>query len=88
MYGRVPLFFYVTHIFLAHLAGMIVAFAQGGELRRIPLFTDPASLPDWFGVGLPGVYVAWALVVIALYLPCRAFARLKDRRRDWWLQYL
>jgi uncharacterized membrane protein len=88
VYGRVPLFFYVTHIFVAHLAGMLVALAQGGELRRIPIFTDPASLPDWFGVGLPRVYLAWALVVVALYFPCRAFARMKDRRRDWWLQYL
>ena len=88
VYGRVPLFFYVTHIFAAHLAGMAVALIQGGELRRIPIFTDPASLPEWFGVGLPGVYLAWALVVVALYFPCRAFARLKDRRRDWWLQYL
>ena len=46
------------------------------------------TLDEDLGVGLPGVYVAWALVVIALYVPCRAFARLKDRRRDWWLQYL
>jgi uncharacterized membrane protein len=88
VYGRVPLFFYVTHIFAAHLAGMLVALAQGGELRRIPIFTDPGSLPDWFGVGLPGVYLTWVLVVVALYFPCRAFARMKERRRDWWLQYL
>jgi uncharacterized membrane protein len=88
VYGRVPLFFYVTHIFAAHLCGMLLALIQGGELRRIPIFTDPAALPDWFGVGLPGVYLFWGFVVVALYFPCRAFARLKDRRRDWWLQYL
>ncbi|HEX6047699.1 MAG TPA: hypothetical protein VFZ21_00460, partial [Gemmatimonadaceae bacterium] len=88
VYGRVPLFFYTTHIFAAHAIGMILALLQGGELRRIPVVTDPASLPDWYGVGLPGVYLAWAIVVVALYFPCRAFARLKDRRRDWWLQYL
>jgi uncharacterized membrane protein len=88
VYGRVPLFFYVTHIFAAHLAGMLVALAQGGTLRRIPIFTDPGAVPEWFGVGLPGVYVAWILVVVALYFPCRAFARMKDRRHDWWLQYL
>lgn len=88
VYGRVPLFFYVTHIFVAHAAGVLLALAQGGELRRIPIITDPGALPEWFGVGLPGVYLAWMLVVIALYFPCRAFARLKERRRDWWLQYL
>lgn len=88
VYGRVPLFFYVMHIFVAHAAGVLLATAQGGELRRITIITDPEALPEWFGVGLPGVYLAWALVVAALYVPCRAFARLKDRRRDWWLQYL
>ena len=88
VYGRVPLFFYVTHIFAAHLAGVLLALIQGGRLMRIPVITDPASLPDWFGVGLPGVYLAWAMVVVALYFPCRAVARLKDRRRAWWLQYL
>lgn len=88
VYGRVPLFFYVTHIFAAHAAGVLLALAQGGELRRITVITDPGAVPEWFGVGLPGVYLAWALVVIALYVPCREFARLKTRRRDWWLQYL
>lgn len=88
VYGRVPLFFYVIHIFVAHAAGVLLALAQGGELRRITIITDPGGLPEWFGVGLPGVYLAWALVVFALYFPCRAFARLKERRRDWWLQYL
>ncbi|MGH7638834.1 MAG: DUF1624 domain-containing protein [Gemmatimonadaceae bacterium] len=88
VYGRVPLFFYVTHIFVAHAVGVLLALAQGGELRRIPVITDPGALPEWFGVELPGVYLAWMLVVVALYFPCRAFARLKERRRDWWLQYL
>jgi hypothetical protein len=30
----------------------------------------------------------WAAVVVALYYPCRRFARLKETRADWWLSYL
>ena len=45
-------------------------------------------VPQGFGFWLPGVYLVWALVVLALYLPCRWFARLKATRRDWWLSYL
>lgn len=88
VYGRVPLFFYVTHIVVAHALGVMLRFAQGGELRPIPVITNPASLPAWYGVSLPGVYAAWALVVALMYFPCRAFADLKKRRGDWWLSYL
>jgi uncharacterized membrane protein len=88
VYGRVPLFFYVMHIFVAHALAVLLAFAQGGEWRRIPIVNAPESIPDWYGVGLPGVYLAWITVVLLLYFPCRAFARLKDTRGDWWLRYL
>ena len=88
VYGRVPMFFYVTHIFVAHAAGVALALGQGGRLMRITAVTDPGAIPAWYGVGLPGVYVAWALVVLLLYFPCRAFARMKESRSDWWLRYL
>jgi uncharacterized membrane protein len=88
VYGRVPLFFYVVHIFVAHAAGVVLALVQGGELRPIPVTTDPQSLPAWYGVSLPGVYLVWALVVLALYYPCRRFARLKETSTDWWIRYL
>ena len=88
VYGRVPLFFYVVHIFVAHAVGVVLALVQGGELRRIPIFTDPGSLPAWYGVSLPGVYVAWALVVALLYFPCRWYGGLKQRSDSRWLSYL
>jgi uncharacterized membrane protein len=88
VYGRVPLFYYVVHIYLAHALAVALALAQGHELRRILVVTDPASIPAWYGVGLPGVYIAWAVVVVAMYPLCRWYGRLKERRRDWWLGYL
>jgi uncharacterized membrane protein len=88
VYGRVPLFYYAVHIWVAHAVAMGLASIQGGELRRIQVIADPGSIPDWYGVGLPGVYLAWALVVLVMYPLCRRFARLKDERRYWWLSYL
>ena len=88
VYGRVPLFYYVGHIFVAHAVGIALAYAQGGKLMTIPVMTDPGSLPAWYGVGLPGVYLAWAFVVAAMYYPCRWFAGLKDRSRNPLLGYL
>lgn len=88
VFGRVPLFYYSVHIVVIHLIGVALAAAQGGELMRIPAVTDPASLPSWYGVELPGVYAAWMLVLLLMYPLCRWFARMKESRRDWWLSYL
>jgi hypothetical protein len=88
VYGRVPLFFYVTHLFVAHVVAVVLAFIQSGSLRRIPIVHHPELIPDWYGVSLPGVYIAWAIVVLLLYFPCRTFARMKDTRSSWWLRYL
>jgi hypothetical protein len=48
----------------------------------------PFSAPPVWGFSLPGVYLAWALVVLAMYPLCRWFAALKARRSDAWLSYL
>ena len=47
-----------------------------------------ANLQKKLGVGLPGTYAVWLLVVLALYPLCKWVAAVKARRRDWWLSYL
>jgi uncharacterized membrane protein len=89
IYGRVPLFFYVMHIFVAHAIAILLAYAQSGQWRRIAIITDLPNLPAWYGLTLPGVYAVWITVVLLLYYPCRRFAHLKNTRRgDWWLKYM
>ncbi len=88
VYGRVPLFYYVGHIAVAHVVAMVLALAQSGEWRRVPIIHDPGAVPASHGVGLIGVYIAWLIVVFLMYYPCREFARLKATRTDWWLRYL
>lgn len=85
-FGRVPLFFYVLHIALAHLLAGIVAYAMGYGTTLLTgiFFTAP---PEW-GFGLPVVYLAWACVLVLLYPLCRSFAGVKQRRGEWWLSYL
>jgi uncharacterized membrane protein len=88
VYGRVPLFFYVAHIFVAHAAAVLLALVQGGELRRIQVVNNPAAIPAWYGLPLAGVYVVWVAVVVALFVPCQWFAAVKNARRGGWLRYL
>jgi hypothetical protein len=48
----------------------------------------PFSAPPGWGYALLVVYVAWAVVVVAMYPLCLWFAALKQRRSDAWLSYL
>jgi hypothetical protein len=61
---------------------------QGGTPRRILAASAPETIPEWYGLSLPGVYAAWAVVVLAMYPLSRWFARLKRERDNWWLGYL
>ena len=49
---------------------------------------DAKLYPPDFGYSLPVVYAVWLSVVVLLYPLCLWFARLKERRDDWWLSYL
>jgi uncharacterized membrane protein len=86
VFGRVPLFFYVLHIVLAHaLAGLVALWAGYGTSVLTGFFPD---FPRDWGYGLPVVYGAWLVVLVLLYPLCRWFADVKRRRNDWWLSYL
>ena len=86
-YGRVPFFYYVLHIFAIH--ALAVAFAWLTVGNAAWLFGDPPlDKPASYGLSLPGVYLVWLLVILALYPACRWFASVKQRRREWWWSYL
>jgi uncharacterized membrane protein len=87
VFGRVPLFYYVVHIFLIHAMAIFVGL----------LFHQPVSWlwlvslhrPAGYGHGLPFVYLMWFIVLLILYLPCQWYMAFKSRHRDWvWLSYL
>lgn len=95
VFGRVPLFYFVAHFYLAHaLAVMLAAAVYGSAAWRfmfqpVPSMGGPAaSFPPGFGYDLWVTYVAWIVVVVALYPACRWFAEVKQRHRSGWLSYL
>jgi uncharacterized membrane protein len=93
VFGRVPFFYFVTHIALIHLVAVALAFirygAHGFLLMPAPSMGGPAQIfPSDYGFSLWVVYPVWLGVVAALYPLCRWFADLKQRRRSWWLSYL
>lgn len=86
-FGRVPLLYYVAHIFLIHAFAVVVAALTLGDAAWL-FGSLPDAKPPGFGFALPGVYVAWLVVVAALYPLCRWFAQLKRGRSEWWWSYL
>jgi uncharacterized membrane protein len=93
--GRVPLFYFVLHFYAAHLVAALLALLKYGSpalgflFHPVPSMGGPRELfPPGFGYDLWVVYAVWALVVVGIYPACRWFAKLKERRRDWWLSYL
>jgi uncharacterized membrane protein len=89
VFGRTPLLFYISHLYLGAAAGLIVAHFQGYSFQQISEFIQSKSVPEDLGLGLIGAYVGWIAVVLLLYPVCRQFDRFKQRRSDLWiLRYL
>jgi uncharacterized membrane protein len=93
VFGRVPFFYYGAHLLLAHLIAIGVNFARYGAkpflLIPPPSMGGPSELfPVDYGFPLWTVYAVWVVVLLLLYPACLWFARLKQRRHDWWLTYL
>jgi uncharacterized membrane protein len=93
VFGRVPFFYFVAHICLAHLLAFPLALLRYGHMEFLvkpsrAMGGAPSLYPPGYGYSLGVVYLIWIGVVIALYPVCLWFGRLKQRRRDWWLGYL
>ena len=93
VFGRVPFFYYGAHLLLAHLIAIGMNFVRYGAkpflLIAPPSMGGPSELfPADYGFPLWTVYAVWVVVLLLLYPACLWFARLKQRRHDWWLTYL
>ena len=89
VFGRVPLFFYVAHLYIIHLLAVILASAFHQPVQWLLHGAFWMNrLPDGYGHGLPMIYAVWIAAVALLYFPCAWFADLKQRRKSWWLSYL
>jgi len=86
-FGRVPLFYYVLHLWILRLLVPVFAVVVGHDWRPL-VGVFFAALPPTWGFDLPVVYAVWIGVVLLLYPLCAWFADVKRRRKDWWLSYL
>lgn len=93
-FGRVPLFFYLLHFYLAHLFATALALANYGLAAVQFIFLPYPSFggqsdafPAGFGYPLWTTYGVWLAVLISTYPLCRWFSGIKAKR-IWWTSYL
>jgi uncharacterized membrane protein len=86
-FGRVPMFFYILHLYLIHSLAVLVAVLSHQPVTWL-LNGGFLGAPDGWGYNLPFVYLMWITVVVVLYFPCRWYEGVKQRRKDWWLSYI
>jgi uncharacterized membrane protein len=86
-FGRVPMFFYILHLYLIHSLAVLVAVLSHQPFTWL-LNGSFFGAPDGWGYNLPFVYLMWITVVVILYFPCRWYEGVKQRRKDWWLSYI
>jgi uncharacterized membrane protein len=92
VYGRVPMFYYLIHIYIIHIIAMTASALTPGQDWHIWLLKTPI----WFttdlkgyGFSLPVAYLVWIAIVVGLYPLCKRYDNYKQNHKEkWWLSYL
>jgi uncharacterized membrane protein len=91
VFGRVPMFFYILHIYLIHALAVIAAAISGYKWSDMVL-TGWVSMNEQlkgYGYSLAFVYVLWIIIIVAVYPLCRQYDNYKRANRTkWWLSYI
>lgn len=80
--GRVPMFFYVTHLYAVHALALLIALAKGYPLAAFEFNKRFGGVPAGFGFPL-GATVLFAFAVICLLYPACAWYEQVRRSRRW-----
>ena len=91
VFGKVPFFFYIVHLFVIHVLAIPIAALQGFGWSA--MFLDEFVALDeslrGYGFSLSGTYLIWAILVILLYRPSRWWMIYKKNHPEkTWLSYL
>lgn len=91
MFGRVPFYYYILHLYFIHILAMIFAQLSGFGWQKmiLPNFTFFVPELKGYGFSLWVVYVVWIGLIALLYPLCRRFDQYKQKHKDKpWLSYL
>ncbi len=89
--GRVPMFFYIIHVYIIHLFAMFAAKFTGFKFSEMIIDRFVVLQPELkvYGFDLWIVYLIWISIILILYPICKWYDAYKSANRDkWWLSYL
>jgi uncharacterized membrane protein len=92
-FGRVPMFFYLLHLYLIHGLATIAIVASGRPWTDTILSFNPNGKDSpWlmgYGYSLAGTYLVWLLIILILYPLCKWYDGYKQTHKEkWWLSYI
>ena len=91
VFGKVPFFFYVLHLYLVHALAMLLLVVEGRDPSEYILSVSAlrsGSLSE-FGLSLGTVYAIWVVVILLLYPLCLWYQSYREKNPSkWWLRYL
>lgn len=91
VFGRVPFFFYVIHVFVVHASAILGLLITGKDWRTMILDNETMSSGalSGYGYSLGIVYLVWVAIIILLYPICKWFMKYKATHKGtWWLSYI
>lgn len=92
VFGRVPFFFYILHVYVIHLFAMIASeiygFGWESMILKEPIWMLPSKLQG-YGFTTLTMLILWVLFVISMYPICKKFGdyKMKNKQKKW-LSYL
>ena len=91
VFGRVPMFFDLIHIYRLHLLAMVGAVATGykwSDMVLPTMFFDAQQLKG-YGFDIVIVFMIWIVLILILYPLCKRYDRYKrSHPSKKWLSYL
>ncbi|MEA5597708.1 DUF1624 domain-containing protein [Rivularia sp. UHCC 0363] len=88
IFGSVPLFFYIIHLWLIHFSAVLLALPKYGLKAFALPYLLSSAMPDDYGYDLHHVYVLWIIMLVILYPICNSFSNYKSKNKRWWLTFI
>lgn len=90
-FGRVPLFYFITHFYLIHALALISTMLRTGKsFVEIDLHFSKSfgGITPEGGYSLPWVLLIWVIIVLIMNPLCKAYDTIKTRNPNSLLRYL
>jgi uncharacterized membrane protein len=82
VYGKVPFFYFIIHLYVIHLIMVVIMFLQGYGFKEMSFKPFQFGRAPGSGISLLMVYIIWICVAVLLYPLCKWYGKFKLARRD------